>query len=487
MWSCPTCALQYNHFLEHMLIFSFPERASNAIMQRCLLADTIASTLYAHHGVRDSRLSLMLRYLVAIHLDKGALYASTKNVAQSGATISKIFPNGTQPSLSDTGPSTSFGEGNRDSAQKGLWDSKSRPVRHCSTSRDFREADILTLRDRLPMSRDEAVETLRYAKGNVWSALRFELSRIRVNWSVLNKLVRLFCLARGIVPPAIDQIPEEPDVNQVLLQLRSLVQSGSASKLGEAASSLCPTLFASSPALHFKVQRAALVERLKDGNFEGALTIARTQLGPLSSESPDLFSALRETMVLLAYPVADNDSSNLSAGDHELNGKLTEKDLGSEPVTGLSFGLDVDSIRKSVLEESSLSLISGSLYRAAGGESAECELSRLLLSLMETYDAWAAASMLQDQFADQLCITVLSKAEDVCTGLPPPTVDEETPGGSSSGAAPEASAAEDDPRANKIFILMDFLNMSRAEAIAIIEQHPTIQNPHEIIEAVLGA
>jgi hypothetical protein len=456
-----------------MLIFVFPDRVRDMETRRTQLADLVISTLRARMGVRDSRLSLLVRYLLAVHLHAGAQFlparvpprvqeAVAHLTGQSGATVD--VDAGDPPA--NTGP----------------WPTEPRPLPHGSSNRDFREGDIIALRERLPISIEEAVETLRYANGDPEAGLRYELGRMRLDRSYLAELAHEYCVARGILAPTARLTEtQSKSHSSALRQLRQLTAAGSAKELVSFATELEPSLLISSPDLHFRVCQATLVEELRNRNYKEALRIARKELGPLATDHPHLFPALRETAVLLAFPdVIPSDAHN-SSRNEENSSQMSGVECSVQPES------KIQAIRSSILAKSSAIALAGPIYKAVGRLEGQSVLLELLKSMDETYASWVTASRIPDRFARLVLITDLAASEDLEVALHGGGSSWE---GSNAGQAalvdPE-SFGEDEARSQKIHTLMEFLSVSRAEAIVILSRHPSTVNTQEIIDAEYGS
>jgi hypothetical protein len=462
---------QYNRFLEHMLIFVFPDRVRDMDVRRALLADVMVSTLRARVTPRDSRLSLLVRYLLAVQLHAGVQFVALR-VSQ---TVTEAMEHLTGQATADAGRAPALVP----------WPVDPRPLPHGSTSRDFREVDIIALRERLPISIEEAVETLRYTAGDAEAALRYELGRMRLNRTYLEDLAHEYCVARGLLAPTarFSEITHKSHSTS-LRKLRALTAAGSAKQLVRYATSLEPSLLVSFPDLHFRVAQATLVEELRGRRYSDALRIAREELGPLAAEHPHLFPALRETTVLLAFPDVTQLDDSESAESDDVPTRMSD----FERSTSVSDKSRIHAIRKSILAKSSANALAGPIYKAVGRLEGESVLLELLKTMIETYASWVTASRIPDRFARLLAIADLATSEELDVALQGSNMHWE---GSKSGltglADPELSAEEDEARSQKIHTLMEFLSVSRAEAITILSRHPPSVNSQEIIDAEYGS
>uniref|UniRef100_A0A803KSD9 CTLH domain-containing protein n=1 Tax=Chenopodium quinoa TaxID=63459 RepID=A0A803KSD9_CHEQI len=67
----------------------------------------------------------------------------------------------------------------------------------------LQEEDIQALAHAVQLTRQGAVESLKFTKGDLVQALKNELCRMRLNESILDELVREYCVYRGIVAPGV--------------------------------------------------------------------------------------------------------------------------------------------------------------------------------------------------------------------------------------------------------------------------------------------
>ncbi|XP_024172242.1 uncharacterized protein LOC112178316 [Rosa chinensis] len=73
------------------------------------------------------------------------------------------------------------------------------PQESLSEAPPFDEVDIQALAHAVELTRQGAVDSLRFAKGDLFQAFQNEICRMRVDVTLLDELVREYCVYRGIV------------------------------------------------------------------------------------------------------------------------------------------------------------------------------------------------------------------------------------------------------------------------------------------------
>jgi hypothetical protein len=63
----------------------------------------------------------------------------------------------------------------------------------------FNESDVQALAQAAGLSRQGALNSLRFTNGDLFAAFKNELSRLRVNFSMINELVKEYCIYRGLI------------------------------------------------------------------------------------------------------------------------------------------------------------------------------------------------------------------------------------------------------------------------------------------------
>lgn len=549
----------YSVFVKAMLMFVYPERVAGLEARRTALADKIAATLVARCGAKGSQLSFLVRYLVVIHCGKGQAYASVVSEGKGDAATDalRIVTGSSGEEMKDDENAVDDGGAQVVTGGEAALRLGARPLAHGSLERGYTDAELLSLCDRLPgaVKKDDVLETMRYAEGDIERALLLELSRVQLDDAALDRLVDEYLALRGL-GGALARGGEHGERAATMESLRQVASLGSATLLVETATQIEPGLLESSPALQFRIGQATLVEEVRAGDYGKAIATLKDRLGPLAFANVELMPSLRETSVLLAFPgdmsveATAKGSSNSSLPDLPVKKRKTSGPAGAggsdaEPLPGAAPGrtdfvplcppvvgsdgdggeaekeidiMDVDddaaqhddtaqhddaaehddaaqlpvaAIRASVLESSSAAALAAPIFRAVGRLGEEPRLAALLARLLGTHANWLAASgMRSDHFGDLLALRRLAEPDDSLlepTGAAGPSAGAEKDSGVSgvgSGVA-DADDGRDPAREQKILMVREFLSMTRADAISLLDEHPTL-DVNGIIELVMG-
>ncbi|GAV80725.1 CLTH domain-containing protein [Cephalotus follicularis] len=176
------CALDaypeaYEEFKHVLLAFIYDKDDQNspvanewAKRRRFDIAGFMASVLRAHLHAYDPVFSMTLRYLISIH--KGF-----------------CFHQGISSPISDLTERLLLEER----------DTPATPQESLCEAPPFDEVDIQALAHAVELTRQGAIDSLRFAKGDLFQAFQNELCRMRLNVSMLDELVHEYCVYRGIV------------------------------------------------------------------------------------------------------------------------------------------------------------------------------------------------------------------------------------------------------------------------------------------------
>ncbi|MCO5546584.1 hypothetical protein L7F22_000013 [Adiantum nelumboides] len=158
-----------------VLIYSKDDAGSPVVQEwsesnRIELAATVASVLRAQLRAYDPLFSLALRYLLSTHNCYCSRQGTTSPIAElSGALLHK---------------------------EK---DPPATPYDCLLEAPKFDESDVQALAHAVDVSRQGAVDSLRYAGGDLNLALKNELGRIRLDRGLLDDLVHDYCVYRGLI------------------------------------------------------------------------------------------------------------------------------------------------------------------------------------------------------------------------------------------------------------------------------------------------
>ncbi|KAH6760293.1 Ran-binding protein in the microtubule-organising centre protein [Perilla frutescens var. frutescens] len=140
--------------------------------RRFEIAGLLSSILRAHLQAYDPIFTMTLRYLISIH--KG--FCLNQGVPSPIANLTERLL------LEERDPPAS--------PQESLFEAP-----------PFDEVDIQALAHAVELTRQGAIDSLRFAKGDLYKAFQNELCRMKVDISVLDELVHEYCIYRGIVDP----------------------------------------------------------------------------------------------------------------------------------------------------------------------------------------------------------------------------------------------------------------------------------------------
>ncbi|KAJ9170716.1 hypothetical protein P3X46_018805 [Hevea brasiliensis] len=134
------------------------------------IAGLMSFVLRAHLHAFDPVFSMTLRYLISIH--KGFCYRQGVSSPISDLTERLLLEEHDLPAV----------------PQESLYEAP-----------PFDEVDIQALAHAVALTRQGAVDSLRFAKGDLFLAFQNELCRMKLDVSMLDKLVHEYCVYRGVV------------------------------------------------------------------------------------------------------------------------------------------------------------------------------------------------------------------------------------------------------------------------------------------------
>ncbi|XP_074582012.1 uncharacterized protein LOC141838436 isoform X1 [Curcuma longa] len=182
----PEAYEEFKHLLL-ALIFDKDDQSSPVAYEwserrRSDLAGLLSSILRAHLHAYDPIFSLTLRYLISIH----KVFCCRQGVSSPILDLTERLL------LEDRDPHAT-------------------PQDTVYEAPPFDEVDIQAIAHAVELTRQGAIDSLRMAKGDLFHAFQNELCRMKLDLSILDKLVHEYCIYRGIVdgvshsPPASDQ------------------------------------------------------------------------------------------------------------------------------------------------------------------------------------------------------------------------------------------------------------------------------------------
>ncbi|XP_062205105.1 uncharacterized protein LOC133907098 [Phragmites australis] len=176
------CALDaypeaYEEFKHIMLVLIYDKDDESSpvvnewsVKRRFELAGLLSSILRSHLQAYDPILSMTLRYLISIH----KVFCSRQGIS---STISDL-------------------------TERLLFEDRDPPVvpQGCSLeATPFDEVDVQALAHAVELTRQGAVDSLKFAKGDLYQAFQNELCRMKLDLSLLDTIVHEYCIYRGIV------------------------------------------------------------------------------------------------------------------------------------------------------------------------------------------------------------------------------------------------------------------------------------------------
>ncbi|XP_022132835.1 uncharacterized protein LOC111005585 isoform X3 [Momordica charantia] len=155
----------------------------------------MSSVLRAHMQAYDPVFSMTLRYLISIH--KGFCFREGVSSPISDLTERLLLDERDPPAT---------------------------PKESLYEAPPFDEVDIQALAHAVELTRQGAIDSLRFTKGDLFHAFQNELCRMKLDLSVLDELVREYCIYRGIVDsgrgplPGMQNLSSSSKINQSELE-----------------------------------------------------------------------------------------------------------------------------------------------------------------------------------------------------------------------------------------------------------------------------
>ncbi|CAO1355115.1 unnamed protein product [Diamesa hyperborea] len=140
-----------------------------------------------------------------------------------------------------------------------------------------------------------------------------KLKDFNIKQDITNRLVMDFLLVEGYKEAA-EKFQEESGVessvdlstldNRILI--REAVQTGRIQESISLVNSLHPELLDNDRYLYFHLQQLHLIELIRDGKIEEALTFAQTKISEAGETNPEVLNELERTLALLAFEKPQN-------------------------------------------------------------------------------------------------------------------------------------------------------------------------------------
>ncbi|KAJ1656398.1 hypothetical protein IWQ61_004022 [Dispira simplex] len=131
---------------------------------------------------------------------------------------------------------------------------------------------------------------------------------VPVSKTEINQLIMDYLLVEGYKDAAEKfsqecglQPGEDLETTQERMRIRFAVQAGNIEEAIERVNDLNPEILDSNPQLYFHLQQQRLIELIRSGQVEEALSFAQEELAPRGEQVPELLDELEKTMTLLAF------------------------------------------------------------------------------------------------------------------------------------------------------------------------------------------
>ncbi|KAK3278128.1 hypothetical protein CYMTET_13904 [Cymbomonas tetramitiformis] len=500
------CALDaypeaYSEFQRSMLLLLYSKDKTDSPVSgewsegaRYELGAMFALTLRQAMGAYDPQLSLLLRYLITTH----KIFCTTLGADSPATELAEhLLPVGRDPP----------------------------PLPRENVLGSFQEAKIQALVQAVGLPRQDAIESLKHTEGNIETAFMNELSRMRLNHALLDELVQEYACYRGLLDPDSGEASSASDAEVAegdegsgkrcmlkwvgrraedlalqgcgtsqsselpvgrnarpaceqygrVMAMRAAVLAGQTDEVLRKLEVEEPGLLEASPQLLFDLKREQFMGMVAAGEAPRALQLAREELGPLSLKHPDLVPALKSTLVSIAQPALAPQAAE-GKHAHELATTLQQ---------ALSKRLGLAEPRLIVLLRSLLHAHTEwfKLQRCEDPFRHMCSLH--LLKAPSAAAALPTHSLRGDPLSGALVFTTES-ISPIATAHPGRSVVDEgrAPGShhivddsdeedeeeemrtSMDGVLNEFTFSED-----TILTLMEFMALSRADAIQLLQQH----------------
>ncbi|CAH8354189.1 unnamed protein product [Eruca vesicaria subsp. sativa] len=525
--------------------------------RRYEMAGVMSSILRASLQAYDPLFSMTLRYLISIH--KGFCFHQGISSAVSDLTHRLLLEERDPPAT---------------------------PLESMYEAPPFDEVDIQALAHAVELTRQGAVDSMKFAKGDLFQAFQNELCRMQLDVSVLDELVKEYCIYRGIVESEMqmitgpvkrnqfevahrlsrhcsaeidlntsqhsdvednsmldgshvndeemsskeggevgygseptnvsedcsnswsnkgentralvrirshmncesnkrkrwrgrvdetDRLPDPSfsksetgieDKYEIALALKELVSRGMVAEAVCEISAMDSDFFTQNPSLHFHLKQVEFLKLVSAGDHNGALKVACSHLGPLAAKDQSLLKTMKETLLVLLQP--DNENT-------------TGKDL---PLNDLANTLQVSVGNRLGIEEP--------------------QLMKIIRATLHSHTEWFKLQMCKDRFSNLLKIDSL---KDVNTDLigairsrsnkenntnlssqltttSSSTMTSDDGGSSSLMMTTQTSSREALWEESAILKVMEFLALSRSDAIQLLSQYNG--NAEAVIQQLFG-
>lgn len=503
----------YTKFTESMMLFAYPDQDvsdSKLMKRRDILAGNMTSLVRMTVGTRDSSLSLLIRYLIVIYLQsESTLNPTTDTIGNEANIMYDLLPR-------------------RKSDQENLeeisWSVDDVSFLKSRSSEDYSIAEIQSLRERLSISREQSVLSLQYAKGDTFVALRNELGRLKFDSGLFEHLVTDYRAARGLSSLEASRTNQvdrtdvltnyssidagenlgssnvtrsSPRMGTCMRKLRTFAkQAGSCD-----VDSIRRLLPKTSSQLNFRLALRECLCLLQNDEVDKSICNCRDKMGPLAQDCQEFLPLVSDVLLLAVYArdchrIRTTDDSGSSGFGIDVSmdpvdkidqGKIGSRQWKSAASKCPAFDSAIADAHARVNRHSSIDGILGDAYELLEKEFGEPQLVKLLKRLLEAHKEWQSRNLIQDRFSEKLGIDKLrlglsegqaSNHTDVNTHS---TVESKGVEARPSEHAPSIQYED------TIVALMEFLAMTRTEALSAVRNHPLASDPQAMVNFVLGS
>ncbi|GJQ13334.1 hypothetical protein GpartN1_g5125.t1 [Galdieria partita] len=432
----------YDDFKKALKFFLKPERIP---YERQILADKLFATFQALNGTIDSCFYTCLKYLINIVCAE--VTSKTELREETYQAMALLIPNLSQRPLPIEG------------------------------YREFPESDIQTLKDALMnrVTRDDAVLALKYANGDIKKALKNELSLIHFDDDLVSSLVEDYIEMRGLRRSmdgsklshllAEDKMDESLSWQTVIQMIRYCAERGDVFAILKLLRQLYPQMLEKYPKVHFRLLQYYLYDLLEERKWACGLNLLREDMNKVTQRFPQLYPWLKESaFILFLYDLE---------GYHFLERKRLWKRYFEEHI---NLPVMASSLCTIVME-------ANSIY--------EPQLAKNLRFYLLVHKEWCTKNQLDDPFAESLCIHALtdkdSLLEDMMYERDYIFNRDLNTTMKKNNFVEESASRQQTTEEQVILTLMEFLAISRAEAIALFNQYTgPSKDPAYILNTLLS-
>ncbi|CAA7401625.1 unnamed protein product [Spirodela intermedia] len=355
-------------------------------------AGLLSSILRAHLHSYDPVFSMTLRYLISIH----KVYC---------------FRQGIQSPISDLTQRLLF----EDRDPPGI------PQENLYEAPPFDEVDIQALAHAVELTRQGAIDSLKFAKGNLYQAFQVSL-----------------------IHSSVEHADDKEHKYEIILELRELASKGMCAEVVDEITAMDPDFFLHNPILLFQLKQAEFLKYVSDGDHSRALGVACSYLGPLASKTSELLKPLKETLFTLLKP--NEDAMSKCVPFPTLAASL-------QVALGERFGIE------------------------------EPQLMKIMRATLHSHNEWFRLQMCSDRFEGFLKIDCLKNVDSFFSHLTSKFDTENCTVGSQFSVSSSNKMVDDGSSPvsvssdnvicteNAILKVMEFLALPRADAIHLLMQY----------------